>query len=396
MWLTPTDDSLSLCTPSPSLPLKDETLGQRVRHLREARRLSQEALAGAATDYLRAHGGGSLHPTLLSKIEHNHRPSTRPVIVALAHVLGTDEGDLLSLPGPPPKPTLLMPEPTPPINEASNFGQRLCELRRWRKMSRRVLAAAVSDYLHVQDDQDDQDDHRISVNRLKRIEHGVAVPPSREEIVALAHVLRLEDKDLLAYSPVVRPPVDETFGQRLRSLRQWQGLSLAAVAAAVTDRLRMHNDRGYHLSVPYLSNLERGRRQAPARAVIVALAQVLQTSHDDLLRRVNNPDLPGRRRPRHGMETLGQRVRHLREARGLSQVALATAVTDYLHAHDGGTLHPTVLSYIEHGHRPPTRSVIVALAHVLGTSEGELLPLSGPPSASVPLLDDVAETSTAH
>jgi transcriptional regulator with XRE-family HTH domain len=64
---------------------------------------------------------------------------------------------------------------------------------------------------------------------------------------------------------------------------------------------------------------------------------------------------------RAAQESFGERLRRLREAAGLSQVALA-----------GSALHPSYVSLLEAGRRTPTADAVAALAGRLGISPQEL------------------------
>jgi len=68
-------------------------------------------------------------------------------------------------------------------------------------------------------------------------------------------------------------------------------------------------------------------------------------------------------RNRKAMRKLGERVRELREARGITQEALAF---------DAG-IHVNHLSTVERGEANPSFLVLVSLAKVLGVSVAELV-----------------------
>jgi transcriptional regulator with XRE-family HTH domain len=68
-------------------------------------------------------------------------------------------------------------------------------------------------------------------------------------------------------------------------------------------------------------------------------------------------------RDRKALRRLGERVRELREARGITQEALAF---------DAG-IHVNHLSTIERGEANPSFLVLVSLAKVLGVSVAELV-----------------------
>ena len=70
-------------------------------------------------------------------------------------------------------------------------------------------------------------------------------------------------------------PEAEIFGSRLRTVREFRGLSQEAVAAAV-------NDQGGRLTSKYVSDLERGLK-APTLTMILKLSKALKAPVAELL-----------------------------------------------------------------------------------------------------------------
>ena len=75
---------------------------------------------------------------------------------------------------------------------------------------------------------------------------------------------------------------EETFGLRLRSLRQERNLRQVELAAQMEERY------GVVISSSYLSELERSEKR-PSPEVIAAIARVLDTSTDFLLALTDDP-----------------------------------------------------------------------------------------------------------
>ncbi len=74
---------------------------------------------------------------------------------------------------------------------------------------------------------------------------------------------------------------DETFGQRIRTLRKGRMLDQRTLAGRVQARLREQGGRGF--DVTYLSKIENGRTGPPSTAAIVALAEELKADVDELI-----------------------------------------------------------------------------------------------------------------
>ena len=187
-----------------------------------------------------------------------------------------------------------------------------------------------------------------------------------------------------------RPPLGEiaTLGERVRALRRWQNLSLATVAAAVTERAAATD--GPALDRGHLSRIENGHVRAPRRCLLAHLAAVLDVPEDDLLAGLEaelypTPPAPSASAdpaaspPRTGTETLGERVRTLRRWSKLTQAELAAAVTERARAEGRGGLSLSHLNRLENGRQsPPKPHTLAHLAAVLQTTQDDLLPVSVP------------------
>ena len=73
----------------------------------------------------------------------------------------------------------------------------------------------------------------------------------------------------------------ETFGRRIRSLRQERNLTQRELADRVAARLKGDEGRGF--DVTYLSKIENDRLGAPSVPVVIQLAAILATNCDELL-----------------------------------------------------------------------------------------------------------------
>jgi len=185
--------------------------------------------------------------------------------------------------------------------------------------------------------------------------------------------------------PASRPLLGEisTLGERVRALRRWRSLSLATVAAAVTERAAATD--GPALDRGHLSRIENGHVRAPGRRLLAHLAAVLHVTEDELLagleielypaapaaRALADPSSPP---PATGTETLGERVRTLRRRHKLTQAELAAAVTERARPAGRGGLSLSHLNRLENGRQPPPKPHTLAhLAAVLQTTEDDLL-----------------------
>lgn len=82
---------------------RHQTFGQRLRELRKDKNLSQRELAERVSARLRAEDRRGFDFTYLSKIENDRSPPPSiPAIVQLAHELGADPNELITLAGKPP------------------------------------------------------------------------------------------------------------------------------------------------------------------------------------------------------------------------------------------------------------------------------------------------------
>ena len=80
----------------------------------------------------------------------------------------------------------------------------------------------------------------------------------------------------------------------------------------------------------------------------------------------------------HGEQSFGQRIRHLRKEKDLTQRELADRVAARLKAEEGRGFDVTYLSKIENDKMPPPSvAAILQLADILGANSDELLALAG-------------------
>jgi HTH-type transcriptional regulator, competence development regulator len=73
----------------------------------------------------------------------------------------------------------------------------------------------------------------------------------------------------------------QTFGQRVRLLRQLKNLSQRELAERVAARLKEDDGRGFDFT--YLSKIENDRMLPPSTAAIIHLAKELGANEDELL-----------------------------------------------------------------------------------------------------------------
>ncbi len=73
----------------------------------------------------------------------------------------------------------------------------------------------------------------------------------------------------------------QTFGERLRLLRQLKNLSQRELAERVAARLKEEDGRGFDFT--YLSKIENDRLPPPSTAAIIQLAAELGVDSDELL-----------------------------------------------------------------------------------------------------------------
>jgi len=187
-----------------------------------------------------------------------------------------------------------------------------------------------------------------------------------------------------AADPQGRPPLGgiATLGERVHALRRWRSLSLATVAAAVTERAVATDGPALHRR--HLSRIENGHVRAPGRRLLAHLAAVLHVTEDDLLAGLeadlypvapapvasDDPSSP----PPPGTETFGERVRALRRWHKLTQAELAAAVTERARSGGRGGLSLSHLNRLENGRQaPPKPHTLAHLAAVLQTTEDDLL-----------------------
>jgi len=78
------------------------------------------------------------------------------------------------------------------------------------------------------------------------------------------------------------PPVDSTFGKRLRALRLERNLTQRELAEKVAARVRSE-DGGRGFDFTYLSKIENGKLPPPSVSTILQLAAVLDANADELL-----------------------------------------------------------------------------------------------------------------
>ncbi len=231
--------------------------------------------------------------------------------------------------------------------------------------------------------------------RARQSYHGGRIHVSAADVADYDRRPRLPDgrrawtrcnPDHEATDPAGKLPLGEiaTLGERVRALRRWRNLSLATVAAAVTERAATVGptlDRGH------LSRIENGHVRAPGRRLLAHLAAVLHVPEDELLADLEDelyptppapapvaPADPASPPPCTGTETFGERVRALRRWRRLTQAELAAAVTARARAVGRGGLSLSHLNRLENGWQaPPKPHTLTHLAAVLQTTEDDLL-----------------------
>lgn len=181
----------------------------------------------------------------------------------------------------------------PALAEIATLGERVRAARRWRNLSLATAAAAVTTRAAA------AGGPSLDRGHLSRIETGHIRAPHRPLIAHLAAVLDVPEDELLAgleveLYPALLAPVaaddpssppprtgTETFGERVRALRRWRKLTLAALAADVSARTHAEGKPG--IGPDHLGKVERGDWRTPPRRVVTYLAAALHTTDNDLL-----------------------------------------------------------------------------------------------------------------
>jgi transcriptional regulator with XRE-family HTH domain len=166
------------------------------------------------------------------------------------------------------------------MEDSIKFGARLRELRTTAGLTLARLA----------------DRCNIDFTYLSKIENGVLPPPSEKVISQLATVLNADKDELLILAGKIPPDItdmlksrdavkllrsghfkksegltSQSFGQRLRELRQQLGMTLKELAARV------------NINYTYLSKIENNVLPPPSEKVVIQLAEVLRADQEELL-----------------------------------------------------------------------------------------------------------------
>ena len=268
----------------------------------ELRRLrNQRGLSRAELVRRAAAGRGAI-----CDYEFSAKRPNAPTLTALARALGVPREHLEQL--------LPQPKTTP-------LGRELRRLREQRGLSQQELATRI-------------DRKQITISLYERgLQHPLA-----STVPTLARSLGVSPDQLER----LLPPQPETtpFGRELKRLRQERGLTHEELAARIGRSQAM------------ISAYEHGRNR-PRAASLAALAQALGVPKEQLAEL-----LPSRRKP----TPLGQKLRRLREQRGLSQKRLAARI---------GRGQGTISAYERDRNRPGSAD-LAALAQALGVPEQQL------------------------
>ena len=233
-------------------------------------------------------------------------PRPRP-LAALVRALGVSPAQLAPL--------------LPAAAETTPFGRELRRLREERGLTLQQLALRSGS----------------REGSIWHYEHGRTRPPLRV-VAAFAEALDVSPDQLER----LLPPQPETtpLGRELKRLRQERGLSQRQLATRLG------------CSPTLMSHYERGRKR-PRTAVLTVLARALDVPKERL-----SELLPPRSKPK----PLGQKLRRLREQRGLSQKRLAARI---------GRGQGTISAYERDRNRPGSAD-LAALAQALGVPEQQL------------------------
>lgn len=171
----------------------------------------------------------------------------------------------------------------------------------------------------------------ISPAYLSEIERGKKVP-------SIAILNKITTKLNIPKSELVELGQDSvgiTLGEKIKLIREEKGLTLEELAKIT------------QISEPYLSRIETGAVY-PAVTTVKRLAQGLKVSLAVLFPAGNS---------------LGEKLRMVREEQGLSQAELAKQIG----------VSPGLIWQIEHGKVQPSISILEKIAHALGTSVSYML-----------------------
>ena len=163
---------------------------------------------------------------------------------------------------------------------------------------------------------------------------------------------------LICQGSPVREAMPALFGAKLRRLREGYNLTQTDLGR----RLAL-------LSQSHIAKVEAGQDR-PSLDLVVRTALLFRVTVDSLLRdsvpvaAIQSPELFHTSEPGVDAVQLGQQVRRLRQAYGLTQVALAQRL---------GQAGQSGIAKIEQGEKLPSLKRVIQLADVLGVSTDDLL-----------------------